>query len=131
MSYTTFSHQYTSRFLDFSGNLLAQNPNKSQTNKAIEHNRRTLFSRVMVLLMHESKVVASTLFYPLYSMHYSSSQFAPTSLFSSASVTNIVPLHQQITPPPLTYYATPLDRAIMQKSMTAYPPDLQKMPILR
>ena len=90
--------------------------------KTSEHNGRTLFLRALIFLTCESTGVMSTSSYHLSSIYYNSSQFTPTSLFASASATNRVRLHRQITPPPTTEYVVSLVQTGMQKHITASPP---------
>ena len=81
-----------SRVLGFAGNARTKKTQQG-TEKLSEHNRHTLFSRDFVLIMRASTGVVSTLFYGLCSLSFISSQFTPTSIFSSASVI--------VRPPPL------------------------------
>ena len=60
------------------------------TDKAGEHNGRTVFPRALVLLARTSAGVVSTSSYHLSSLYFTSSQFAPTSLFVSAFATDRV-----------------------------------------
>ena len=108
---------------------LARTKTQQGTHKASEHNGRTVFSRDLVLLMHASTGVISTLSYHLSSIHYTSSQFSPTSLFASSSATDRLRHHLQINSPPTTKYSVPLVWAGMQKHTTASPPDLRPGPI--
>ena len=116
-----------SRVSDFSGNSSAKKLNKSQT-KRVNITCVQYFCGI-VLLTRVSTGVMSNLSYHLSYIHYTSSRFAPTSIFASASATDRVRSHQQSTPPPTTEYAVPLVRAGMRKHKTASPPDRQTRPI--
>ena len=58
----------------------------------------------LVFLTRASTGVMPTLSYHLSSINYTYSQFAPTSLFASASTTNRVRRHRQSMPPPTAEY---------------------------
>ena len=101
------------------------------TDKESEHNRRTVFSHDLVLLTRASTGMISYLSHHASSIHYTSSQFAPSPLFASVSATNRVRRHRQSKPPPTTEYAVSSVWAGMQKHMKASPPYLQTNPIRR
>ena len=92
---------------------LAHTKTKQGTDKASEHNGRTLFLRDFLLLTRTLTGLMSTSSYHLSSIHYTSSQFAPTYLFASASATDRVRRNRQSMPPPT--------QAVMKKHMTASP----------
>ena len=87
------------------------------TDKSSKHNGRTIFLRDFFLLKHTSTGVVSTSSYNLPTIHYTSSQYAPTYFFASASATDRVRHHQHSTPPTPTDYTTPLVWAGIQKHM--------------
>ena len=71
---------------------------KQITDKASKYNGCTAFSRALVLFTWESKIVVSNLSSHLFSMHYNSSHFVPTSLFSRRLRLHLRQLRN--TPPP-------------------------------
>ena len=85
---------FHNEFTGFSGFIfcrkLARTKTQQCTDKSSENNGHKVFSRDFVLLMRASTGVMSTLSYHLSSIHYTSSPFAPTSLFTSASATDRV-----------------------------------------
>ena len=99
---------------------LARTKTQQGIDKAIKHNGYTVFSSDLIFLTWESTGVVSNSSYHLSSLHYTSSPFAPTSHFASASATNRMSCHWH-SMPPLTYYSNPSVWEGMWKHATPYP----------
>ena len=83
------------------------------TDKAREHNGCAVFSRALVLLTRASTGVVSNSFYPLSSIHYTSSQYTPTSPF------RLCHRNQQSVLPP-TEHASTTDRVLRPLGLVVY-----------
>ena len=116
------------KFPGFSGfgfwRKIAHTKTQQGTDKASEHNGCAVLSQALV------SGVMSTSSYNLSSIHYTSSQFAPTCLFASASAIDIVCWQRQSMPPLTTEYAVPLVQVGIQNAydrIVSRPPNIANM----
>ena len=107
---TIIQDAFYSNFRVFSGFVfcrkLARTKTQQGIDKVIKHNSYTSTSWDLIFLTCKSTGVVSNSPYHLSSLRYTSSPFAPTSHFASASATNRVSRHWEIMPP-LTEYSDP------------------------
>ena len=90
----------SSFFSDFTGNLRAQKPSKSHTERA-NIMGRTVFSQGFGLAYTRINMSGvNSVLLCLSSIHYTYSKFAPTSLFPFTTATKRVHHHRQSMPPP-------------------------------
>ena len=106
---------------------LARTKTPQDIDKFIEHNSHTLIFWNIMLLTWETTGVVTNSSFRLSFLHYTSSPFAPTSRFSSASVTNIVSRHWQSMPPLPDYSNISVWKGIWNNTTTSTPKHQTRM----